>query len=247
MYIWDIIRKICFFFFIVVRGKSFKNGKACYISLITATLPRAVTSLCIFHWALIKNINFFADETDGAGPGLTVNINQSEHLPLSANWFGQAEPSSVRKYITCVLAGQLLQHISSIIAPVRVVPHYKSFLKVAENMSSDEVLISLNVWTEVVIQLEGCKKTIFARDENHTHASNILVKVYQMKAWFWSTCTIAGFPSNLLTCASVMWITITLLETPEKSHQPTIMKIEIQFAWDGWIDHWWGIMQLRLI
>lgn len=46
-------------------------------------------------------MNFFAGENDGAGPGLTVNINQPEHLPLSANWFGQAEPSERTVYYMC--------------------------------------------------------------------------------------------------------------------------------------------------
>lgn len=49
-------------------------------------------------------------------------------------------------------------------------------------MSSDEVLISLNVWTEVVIQLAGYKKTNFARDENHMQVTFWSKFIYQMKA-----------------------------------------------------------------
>lgn len=45
--------------------------------------PRCVSF--IDRRALTKNMNFFAGENDGAGPELTVNINQPEHLPLSAN------------------------------------------------------------------------------------------------------------------------------------------------------------------
>lgn len=132
MYIWDI-RKIFFFFLLWCVSNHLKMAKHVIFHWsqqhCQELRPRCVSF--IDRRALTKNMNFFAGENDGAGPELTVNINQPEHLPLSANWFGQAEPSSVtiRKYITCVLAGQHLQHISLIIAHVRVVPHYKCFFK----------------------------------------------------------------------------------------------------------------------